>query len=185
MRHRTLYHEAMSFELLVQPDLDAPRAAEVPVVRELATMLQKAIAAPEIAASLAAIPEIGGSSHEVDAILDPLIRGLGFESQRKGLFAQSLVGLRPDWYRPLSGSGGAGILLEIERGKTLSNNMDILDLWKCHICREAHHLFLIVPFQVERNYAKEIVYSRVLMRMKTFVEPANKVDVATISVFGY
>jgi hypothetical protein len=140
---------------------------------------------PAISAALAAIPAIGGSSHEVDAVLDPLMRQLGFESQRKGLFAQSLVGLRPDWYRPLGNEGSAGILLEIERGKTLTNNMDILDLWKCHICREAHHLFLIVPLQVKRSYATDVVYARVLTRLKTFVEPANKVDVATISVFGY
>lgn len=47
------------------------------------------------------------------------------------------------------------------------------------------HLFLIVPIQVKRSYGTDIVYARVLTRLKTFVEPANKVDVATISVFGY
>ena len=24
----------------------------------------------------------------------------------------------------------------VDAGKTLTNNMDLLDLWKCHICRE-------------------------------------------------
>ena len=87
--------------------------------------------------------------------------------------------------RPLGRQGAGGILLEVERGKALANNMDLLDLWKCHICHEAHHLFLVVPFQVRRSYGVERVYEPVLRRMKTFVEPSNKVNVATISVFGY
>ena len=76
-------------------------------------------------------------------------------------------------------------MLEVERGKALANNMDLLDLWKCHICSEAHHLFLVVPFQVKRSRSVEIVYERVVKRMRTFVDPGNKVNVATISVFGY
>ena len=50
--------------------------------------------------------------------------------------------LRPDYYRPLETSG---ILLEVERGKTTTNNMDLLDFWKCHLCRHADYLFLMVP----------------------------------------
>jgi hypothetical protein len=41
----------------------------------------------------------------------------------------------------------------LRAGKALANNMDLLDLWKCHICREAHHLFLVVPFLVKRRRA--------------------------------
>ncbi|HET9623339.1 MAG TPA: hypothetical protein VFP84_18320 [Kofleriaceae bacterium] len=77
----------MSFEFLVQPDIDAPRAAEVPVVRALATQLDRAIRHATITTSLAAIPAIGGNSHAVDAILAPTARELGFQSQRKDLFA--------------------------------------------------------------------------------------------------
>ena len=32
--------------------------------------------------------------------------------------------------------------MEVERGKTTTNNMDLLDIYKCHICEEANHLFL-------------------------------------------
>lgn len=39
----------------------------------------------------------------------------------------------------------SGIILEVERGKTLMNNMDLLDMWKCHICEHARYLFSIVP----------------------------------------
>lgn len=173
----------MSFEFLVQPDLDHPRAAEVSDVRRLASELNTAMSASQVATALASIPAIGGTSHAVDAILTPIARLLGFASQKKDLFAGYQTRLRPDWYRPLGSSGG--ILFEVERGKALTNNMDLLDLWKCHICREAHHLFLVVPFHVKRSYGVEAVYSRVVTRMRTFVEPTNKVDVATIAVFGY
>lgn len=175
----------MSFEFLVQPDLDDARSAEVPNVRDLAAMLHEHMSAAGITASLAAIPEIGGTSHAVDAILAPIAARLGFQSQKKDLFSAHKTGLRPDWYRPLGEQGTGGILLEVERGRTLANNSDLLDLWKCHICREAHHLFLVVPFQVKRSSRVETVYERVVMRMKTFIEPSNKVNVATISVFGY
>lgn len=175
----------MSFEFLVQPDLDAIRSAEVSDVRGVAEALGAVIKGDGVASALAAIPEIGGTSHAVDAVLTPLARQLGFESQRTDLFAQYPTRLRPDWYRPLGSEGQSGILLEVERGKALTNNMDLLDLWKCHICREAHHLFLVVPFQVKRSYGVEAVYKRVVARMATFIEPANKVNVATISVFGY
>lgn len=175
----------MSFEFLVQPDLDAARSAEVPEVRTLASALSAEIGAASVASALAAIPEIGGTSHAVDAIITPLANRLGFESQRKDLFAAYPTRLRPDWYRPLGGRASGGILLEVERGKALTNNMDLLDLWKCHICREAHHLFLVVPDQVKRSYGVEGVYKRVVMRMATFMEPMNKVNVATIAVFGY
>lgn len=63
--------------------------------------------------------------------------------------------------------------------------MDLLDLWKCHICRQAHHLFLVVPIKVQRTNGTESVYSRVVTRMKTFVMLENKVNVASIAVLGY
>lgn len=134
------------------------------------------------ASALAEIPAIGGTSHAVDEIVTPIASQFGFESQRKDLFTEYPTRLRPDWYRPVNDSG---ILLEIARGKTLTNNMDLLDLWKCHICREAHHLFLVVPLLVTRTYGPENVYSRVVGRMQTFVMPENQVNVASIAVFGY
>jgi len=173
----------MAFEFLVQPDLGARLSAEVAEVRALADALDIEMNSAEIATSLALIPAVGGTSHAVDAVLSSLVTRLGFQSQRKNLFAGYPVRLRPDWYLPLR--AGGGVLLEVERGKALTNNMDLLDLWKCHICREADHLFLVVPFRVTRNYAIENVYDRIVKRMSTFVEPSNRVNVSTISVFGY
>jgi hypothetical protein len=43
---------------------------------------------------------------------------------------------------------GTGIILEVERGKTTINNMDLLEFWKCHICAHADFLFLMVPLDL-------------------------------------
>ena len=72
-------------------------------------------------------------------------------SEKQGLFATyNAPGLRPDYYREVP-EHRTGIILEVERGKTTINNMDLLDLWKCHICAEAHHLFLLVPQVLRQN----------------------------------
>jgi hypothetical protein len=63
--------------------------------------------------------------------------------------------------------------------------LDLLDLWKCHICREAHHLFLIVPNVVKRNYGTERVYPRVVERLRTFFAPGNEANIHSVGVFGY
>ena len=110
-------------------------------------------------------------------------RTLGFASEKKGLFADSETrALRPDMYLPVEGSG---IILEVERGKTLKNNMDLLDFWKCHICLHAHHLFLFVPQAVDRSYEKEKPFSQVVKRLSGFFEPGNLTNVRTAFVFGY
>lgn len=67
---------------------------------------------------------------------------LGFRNEATGLFAEYKKRLRPDYFLAL---GDTGILLEVERGKTVTNNMDMLDLWKCHLCASAYYLFLLVP----------------------------------------
>lgn len=86
---------------------------------------------------------LGASSAEIQDIVLTKALELGFQDEKKGLFSNYKVpGLRPDYYRAV---GDTGILLEVERGKTTTNNMDLLDLWKCHICERASYLFLLVP----------------------------------------
>lgn len=172
----------MEFEFLVQESDGGARAGEVADVRIIALRFRDAMAESGASQALARIAPIGGTSHEVDAVVSPIATSLGFASQRNDLFVDYPTRLRPDWFRAV---GSSGILLEVERGKTLTNNMDLLDLWKCHICRQAHHLFLVVPIKVQRTNGTESVYSRVVTRMKTFVMPENKVNVASIAVLGY
>jgi hypothetical protein len=110
---------------------------------------------------------------------------LGFSSEKKGLFSHYVVsGIRPDYYKPIQ---GGGVLFEVERGKTIANNMDLLDVWKTHICKEANHLFLLVPkVRVQASGGKQKIFNTVANRLEAFFEPsANPIDVDSVTLFGY
>ena len=63
----------------------------------------------------------GASSHTIQKAILPSVLELGFSSEKKHLFSEYKVGgLRPDYYKPLS---KGGILFEVERGKTIANNI--------------------------------------------------------------
>lgn len=120
----------------------------------------------------------GSSSKKIQDILIEYCEKLGFESEKEGLFKYH--NLRPDYYKKLN---TGGILLEVERGKTLTNNMDFYDLWKCHICEEANHLFLFVPQNV--SHTKNI-YETTFKRFSSFFrEEKNHINIDTIFLFGY
>ena len=112
-------------------------------------------------------------------------RQLGFRDESKGLFVEyPSSALRPDYFMPLADTG---IILEVERGKTTINNMDLLDFWKCHICAHADYLFLMVPTELRQNETmtarKE--FASVAKRLQTFFEPRNYTNVRGLSLFGY
>jgi hypothetical protein len=92
--------------------------------------------------------------------------------------------LHPDYYKPLA---KGGILFEVERGKTIANNMDLLDVWKTHICREANHLFLLVPnIRVSRNKNVAKNFPSVKNRIETFFnENISAIDVDSVYLFRY
>ena len=61
--------------------------------------------------------------------------------------------------------------------------MDLLDLWKCHICSEANHLFLIIP---QRDEAKGLnVFNNVSKRMSSFFRKENYLNINSLVIFGY
>ena len=93
-------------------------------------------------------------------------------------------GLRPDYYLKVENSG---ILLEVERGKTIMNNMDLLDLWKCHICKEADYLFLLVPSKLSHNSESNTynTFKKVVDRVSPFFQENNYTNVKALFVFGY
>ena len=124
------------------------------------------------------------ASTEIQEVISGKARELGFQSEKKGLFAAyPTSALRPDCYCELDDSG---IIMEVERGKTTTNNMDLLDLWKCHICTSAHFLFLIVPqFRVSANGPRLVLYQQVGRRLGTFFEEQNYVNVDAVFLFGY
>lgn len=123
------------------------------------------------------------SSREVqDAFLEEA-HDLGFKDESKGLFANyHNKALRPDYFLPI---GNTGILLEVERGKTTTNNMDFLDFWKCHICEHAHYLFLMVPKSVLHGNSIKKEFSAVQKRLESFFTSENYTNVRGISIFGY
>ncbi|HEY3546058.1 MAG TPA: hypothetical protein VGK17_08185 [Propionicimonas sp.] len=93
---------------------------------------------------------------------------------------------RPDFVFSLA--AGRGVIAEVERGGTTTNNHDLKDLWKTHIALDAQHLFLVVPNANwnEAGDAREHPYHRVVRRLSNFFgDPRREVDVLSAHVFGY
>jgi hypothetical protein len=124
-----------------------------------------------------------GSSAEVQEAIRPSAEALGFQSEQRGLFADSIPGLRPDYFRALNDTG---ILLEVERGKTTTNNMDLLDFWKCHICKHANYLFLFVPNALQHNegMTPKKEYVVVARRLGQFFSPGKYTNVRGLCLYG-
>lgn len=140
---------------------------------------------PAIQARIEEANQPGVSSAQVQEAFLEEARALGFRSEARGLFqAYATPGLRPDYYLPI---GSSGILMEVERGKTTINNMDLLDLWKCHVCAEAHYLFLVVPQVLVQSAARRATrpYEYVVKRISTFFVAGNYTEVRGASVVGY
>lgn len=138
----------------------------------------------EVQDGIAAVHKIGASSAEVQGIILPGAQQLGFTPEKKGLFQTYAVpALRPDYYVQVRDTG---IHLEVEHGKTTTNNIDLLDLWKCHICEHAEYLFLLVP-QVRPSKKGSITrpFKQVQSRLVTFLKPNNYVNVEAVFLFGY
>lgn len=153
----------------------------------LATRLLDHLNEPRARLQLTASNRPGGSSALVQAVFARQAQELGFASERKGLFASYNSALRPDYYLALP-AYGTGVILEVERGKTTTNNMDLLDMWKCHLCDVAHHLFLMVPLALRHNdlMTPKREYASVVRRLGTFFDPQeNYVNVRTCWVSGY
>ena len=153
-------------------------------VSAIAEGLRSHLSSQDIAASVDACNTLHASSQQVQAIIQPELERLHFQSEKTGLFSSYKVSaLRPDFYRPV---GSSGIILEVERGKILTNNMDLLDLWKCHVCTEADFLFLVVPIARRSENGTVIKgFDGVVRRLATFFDPKNYVNVEAVFVFGY
>ena len=163
------------------------RSAELRGVRAIAHRLRDHLNTPSAQALIKAVNLPGASSGMVQGTFQPFAAELGFKNESRGLFARyETGGLRPDYYRRL---GKTGILLEVERGKTTINNMDMLDFWKAHLCETAHYLFLLVPMQLRQNEkpgARPVnEFERVKKRLCSFVVEPNYTNVRGLFLFGY
>ena len=116
-----------------------------------------------------------------------LTHELGFREEvvltpQDGLVTQA----RPDFFYRLSAE--RGILAEVERGGTTTNNHDLKGLWKAHVAPDAQHLFLIVPMNNWRadGSPREKPYRLVARRLGAFFgDPRREIDVLSVHVFGY
>ena len=156
-----------------------------PEVSRIGNELFEYLKSPQITKDFSDANEPGNSSSKVqDVFLHKAIE-LGFQSEKKRLFSDIPTNnLRPDYYRPVDDSG---IIIEVERGKTIMNNMDMLDMWKCHLCKSANHLFLFVPNQLKHNSNSKAYdcFRRVSDRLSPFFEAANYTNVHSLWIFGY
>lgn len=164
---------------------DYEKSPEYATVSEVAEGLLEHLRQPEAQQLITESNLPGHSSALVQAAVLTGATKFGFVSEAKGLFsAYATSALRPDYFLRV---GTTGILLEIERGKTTINNMDLLDFWKCHLCEHASYLFLMVPRQLRQNptMAPRKEYAFVVKRLASFFEPSNYTNVHGLFVFGY
>ncbi len=130
----------------------------------------------------------GASSSAIQRIVSALLRTeLQFGEEvvltpQDGFVTQS----RPDFFYRLG--SGRGVLAEVERGGTTTNNHDLKDIWKAYIAEDAQHLFLVVPNANwnEAGAAREHPYRRVVARVGAFFGvPRREIDIVSAHVFGY
>jgi hypothetical protein len=138
--------------------------------------------------AITAVHVHGAASSAVQAIVSELLRSsLGFGEEvvippQLGF----ITAARPDFYFGLG--VGRGVIAEVERGGTTTNNHDLKDLWKAHIAPHAHHLFLVVP---NTNWSgsgapREKPFPLVARRLSAFFgDPRREIDVQSAHVFGY
>jgi hypothetical protein len=154
-------------------------------VTAIADELRDFLMIEEIAAQIVSANRPGRSSADVQGVFLDHALQLGFRDESRGLFAEyPSSALRPDYFMPLDDTG---IILEVERGKTTINNMDLLDFWKCHICAHADYLFLMVPTELRQNETMSArrEFASVVKRLRTFFEPQNYTNVRGLTLFGY
>ncbi len=170
----------------VKAQIPPDRVAELATVDRLAQLLVAHIEATRNEISV--IHVHAAKSMAIQRHFSALLREeLGFKEEvvltpQTGLVTQA----RPDFFFTLA--EGRGILAEVERGGTITNNHDLKDLWKAHVAPDAHHLFLIVP----RNNWKadgsprERPFSTVSRRLGAFFgDPRREIDVLSAHVFAY
>lgn len=173
----------MEFQHWFLPEVEA--TAEAREVERIARRLLEALEQEPARSGLVSANQPGVSSQAVQDVILPAAATLGFASEKKGLYEGGVTGLRPDFHLHLG--DGNGILLEVERGKTTTNNMDLLDFWKCHLCEHARYLFLFVPRELRHSESSGVKreFETVRRRLGQFFQPRNRTNVRGLFLFGY
>ena len=166
--------------------LTSAEAAELERVDALASQLTTHLETSTSEIDLVHIHRAPSSA--VQSIVSTLLREhLGFREEVVLAPSEGFIThARPDFIDALG--PGRGIIAEVERGGTTTNDHDLEDLWKTHIANDAQHLFLVVPNANwnEAGAAREHPYARVLVRLGSFFgDPRREIDVVSLHVFGY
>jgi hypothetical protein len=177
---------AAGYKRFVRSALAGTEASEVSRVDQLARQLREHLS--ESSTEIDQVHVHLAQSSAVQLIVSGLLRDrLGFQEEvvltpQLGFVTYA----RPDFYYRLA--PGRGVLAEVERGGTTTNNHDLKDLWKTHIAPDAQHLFLIVPMANwnAAGVGREKPFQRVIRRLGAFFgDPRREVDVVSLHVFGY
>lgn len=186
LRAAKLRTVSVPYKRLVKSRLSPIEEAELPRVDCLAGRLGAFL--HEQSEAVAAAHVHGAGSGAIQAIVAALLtERLGFRQEvvltpQLGFVTQA----RPDFFFQLG--SGRGILAEVERGGTTTNNHDLKDFWKTHLAPDAHHLFLVVPVANWKlgGLARERPYALVARRLGAFFgDQRREVDVVSAHIFGY
>lgn len=175
-----------SYERHARQHLTPAERDELAIVDDLAEELRQHVidTAPEIAL----LHVHGAPSSAVQGHFSKLLRDqIGFQEEivltpQDGLITRA----RPDFFYTLGEN--RGILAEVERGGTTTNNHDLKDLWKTHVAMDAQHLFLLVPNNNWKSDGtpRERPFRLVARRLGAFFgDPRREIDVLSVHVFGY
>lgn len=178
--------EGVRYQRFVRSNLTDTETSEVAKVSALAERLAHHLA--DHAPQIDLVHVHAAQSSAVQTIVATLLRErLGFREEvvlpaEEGFTTRA----RPDFVFALG--PGRGVIAEVERGGTTTNNHDLKDLWKTHIATNAQHLFLVVPNANwnEAGAPRERPYARVVTRLGSFFgDERREVDVVSLHVFGY
>ena len=170
-------------EVFIQKDY--LQSSEWKEVKKISDKVYSILSDPKIKRKIDRDNQPGRSSHVIQTLISSEMEKLGFTSEREGLFSKyKNTRLRPDFYKKV---GDTGIIFEVERGKTNINNMDFLDFWKCHICREVNYLFLFVPILLFQNSKKRPSkpFQTTRDHISSFFEVENYTNVRGVVLYGY
>lgn len=96
---------------------------------------------------------------------------------------------RPDAQIWLDETGSRRVLVDVERGGTVTNGHDLKDLWKAHLSPLTQHLFMVVPNSIEDEDGKprsDQAFLRCSARLGSFFKSRRtEVDVWSLHLFGY
>ncbi len=173
------------YRRFVRSALTDDESSEVAVVDDIATRLIAHLEAQRPAIDRVHVH--GAASKDVQQIVGELLHEIGFREEvvltpQDGFVTRA----RPDFVYSIHEA--RGIIAEVERGGTTTNNHDLKDFWKVHIATDAQHLFLVVPAANwnAAGQARERPFAKVSNRLAAFFGDARReVDVLSAHVFGY